>query len=595
MPWLKENSRPLESASTHDDASFVYVGTACGLAITPDRGKTWTFVDPSPNDPADSVWDVLAQKDGIIDVCGDDGHARSRNGGRTWTLTNSLPSGRCSLAASPDEPSVLFAVVGTQPYESDDEGKHWSKLTNPQPQGRIPFVATNKRAGSSFDLWFGDVTLYRIPCSTPTPATIGARLRCPAASTSWAGPFTSSVGGHDDTAGIVFSRAGRSDNCPILFSSDGGAYLNTVPGAPACHDPKWTQPEVTPHGLWLFSMDGATEADASNEDLYIGSQDDGTFGTRNALAQQPTWTNSDCCDSFVSSASPQNILYTSCCYQPGRYNRLFIRKPGLVGGGEVNTYPAGELPGWESHIVAQFGLNKYAVVTTEGIFITQNINARPIRWTGIGESTTPVSSCGLYVSSSKPSAPMFFVQTGNCDGRGPSAVYRLDRTVSSGTWIQVNMPDNNGGFGVFAVDPHNPARMLASYIRDSEPKVSMISTTDGGSTWTSSLDLDRLMTRSGTFEYETKMGPTDFTSFNGYPQPTLLAFDPGNDDIVVAGGADSGLFLSLDRGQHWEIVQTNGRSVYRSRAVRFAHLSPLTETIFVGSQGSGVWRINLTK
>ena len=94
-----------------DNPAIVYVGTACGIAITTDRGKTWNFVNPNPADAADMVWDVLAQPGGIVDACGNDGHSRSPNSGRNWAPTKTLPSGMCSLAASPDEPDVLFAVA----------------------------------------------------------------------------------------------------------------------------------------------------------------------------------------------------------------------------------------------------------------------------------------------------------------------------------------------------------------------------------------------------------------------------------------------------------------------------------------------------
>src|SRR5256885_13209094 len=37
----------------------------------------------------------------IVDICGDDGHFRSINAGATWTPGSGLPSGICSIAASP--------------------------------------------------------------------------------------------------------------------------------------------------------------------------------------------------------------------------------------------------------------------------------------------------------------------------------------------------------------------------------------------------------------------------------------------------------------------------------------------------------------
>src|SRR6185295_20202809 len=126
----------------------VFVGTSCGLARSTNGGATWTFVDPTPLTLATKVWDVVAQGNGLLDVCGDDGHLRSIDGGLTWTAGSGLQSGRCSLAASPDEPYVLLAVSGTTIYETDNAasitGATWTATrTNPSPQGRVPFVATN--------------------------------------------------------------------------------------------------------------------------------------------------------------------------------------------------------------------------------------------------------------------------------------------------------------------------------------------------------------------------------------------------------------------------------------------------------------------
>jgi photosystem II stability/assembly factor-like uncharacterized protein len=201
----------------------VYIGTNCGLAISQNAGATWTFTDPTPVDLADDVRDVIVHHGGIIDLCGDDGHRRSTDGGATWTTATAspLPSGRCSLAVSPDESYVLFAVVGVSIFESDDGGQTWPvTYANPTPQGRIPFVATNKRAGQNFDLWFGDVSLFRGACTTPAVPAPGGAQRC-AASGAWAGPFTRSVGAHDDSGDIAFAPGVASNACPILFSSDG--------------------------------------------------------------------------------------------------------------------------------------------------------------------------------------------------------------------------------------------------------------------------------------------------------------------------------------------------------------------------------------
>ena len=98
------------------NAKRVFIGTNCGLAVSADAGVTWNFVDPTPANGAQTVWDVVVHHGGIIDICGDDRHRRSTDGGATWTTATGtplqpLPSGRCSLTVSPDEAYVLFAVV----------------------------------------------------------------------------------------------------------------------------------------------------------------------------------------------------------------------------------------------------------------------------------------------------------------------------------------------------------------------------------------------------------------------------------------------------------------------------------------------------
>ena len=144
-----------------NDPRNVYVGTNCGLAISNDSGLTWRNVDPTPDDPATDIWDVVVHHNGIIDVCGDDGHLRSINGGATWTPGTGLPLGRCSIASSPDERDVLFASAAQDIYETDDGGGTWTNLGTPdlRRQGRVEFVAVNDRSGKLFDLWYGDVHL----------------------------------------------------------------------------------------------------------------------------------------------------------------------------------------------------------------------------------------------------------------------------------------------------------------------------------------------------------------------------------------------------------------------------------------------------
>lgn len=155
----------------------VYVGTNCGLAKSIDGGLSWSFINQISSSLKTRVFDVLVHHNGIIDICGDIGHRRSVNNGVDWNGPRAggtpLPTGKCSLAVSPDESNVLFITVAKRIFESDNGGQSWdTEFVNPLRAGRIPFVVTNKRQGRNFDLWFGNRSIFRAGCKTPsTPGT----------------------------------------------------------------------------------------------------------------------------------------------------------------------------------------------------------------------------------------------------------------------------------------------------------------------------------------------------------------------------------------------------------------------------------------
>jgi len=582
-----------------DAASNVFIGTNCGVARSTDSGLTWTYLDadPTPGDGAARVWDVVAQAGGTIDVCGDEGHFRSTNNGATWAANNLPATGRCSIAVSPDETYVLFVVVGTRIFESDNGGTTWpTEFVNPSAQGRIPFVATNQRAttaaGNRFDMWFGDVRLHRAGCTTPAAPAPGGAARCPG-SGAWAGPFTRSVGAHDDAGDLVFDSQRTVDACPMIFSSDGGVYRNTDLGAD-CQNPNWEQPNVTPHATWFFTMDGAHQAGDANEDLYFGLQDDGSWGTTTGGAASPTWHNQDCCDVFDVSADPNRVVYTVCCFAPPA-TRLFLRNPGLTGGAGMITAPPGNLIGFAfPDSIVRVADRQYGIVTTQGTFFTADITAGPPVYTELGAASDP-GPCGLQAAISG-GTPTFYAQVG-CDPRQGNQVWKYSGTAPGGTWTRIDNNDGlTGGFGIFAVDPNNPNRLYASNLPAAGPQ--MVFSNDGGLTWDPDPELDALMTGGGAFPYRNTRGPTEFTGFGGYPQPSLVAFDQEDSNILVAGGRESGVFLSANGGQNWGLITdplTSNVSgiphLPRPFYAYFDHEPAGKVNIYVGTVGRGVWRL----
>ena len=687
------------------DSKNVYIGTNCGLAMSNDKGLTWTFIDPvsTAGHKATTIWDVVVHDGGIIDVCGTDGHWRLAAGAANWQTAGSvlqaLNGGRCSIAVSPDEPYVLFAVVGTTIFESDDGGNSWPvQLVNPRPQGRVPFVATNQRDGNAYDLWFGDVRLFSRSCTTPANPAVGGASRCVTGITGdQAANWTvAQQGAHADVGDIAFDITSTVDACPVLFSNDGGVYFNTINASPACHAPSWEQPNKTPHALWLFSMSGF-DRPGNAEDLYFGNQDTGAFSSNDAGAINPSVSNPTGADVFDIIGGDKKVVFIDGFWGGAGATanqfpwRLSIQNPGMTGpaagvqsicpanetqlnafGNMVNTcianrgqlraanYPPGAIVTFKfTDTIAQFSPDAYVIVTGGGVQPSQvnrtfDITANPVTWTALGTPTVPNLGCGIKVSKEKGGVlttadgpaqiwnNSFYLQTSpagflgrTCMGITPDQIWRYDGLDSDGVWRQIhppgNLPDPStrgvllaqpgfGGFSLYDVDPNNPDRIIASHLPPPDPSGNinprMVMSKDGGSTWKLMPQLDNLMTGGGVFRYHTGFGgPGSANSywFQGYPQPTLLAFDPRDEDIIAAGGADSGVFITADGGINWHLAtdpitpyETDKPHISRPRFAYFDYEDDVQNSnvktkakkvdlanIFVGTQGKGAWRLKL--
>jgi hypothetical protein len=89
----------------------------------------------------------------------------------------------------------------------------------------------------------------------------------------------------------------------------------------------------------------------------------------------------------------------------------------------------------------------------------------------------------------------------------------------------------------------------------------------------------------------------------GYTQTTLFEYDPDNTDVIVSGGRDSGVFLSVNGGESWLLVtdpltsDTSGIPHLPRPWFAYFDTEPGDPAgqydFFVGTQGRGVWRITV--
>ena len=637
-----------------ENAAHIFVGTNCGLAKSIDGGLNWTFINPERRATrATNVIDVVVHHGGIIDTCGFAGHFRSIDGGGTWVGPQAggtpLPAGVCSLAPSPDESSVLFATVGLRIFETDNGGASWNtEFANPKLVERVPFVATNKRQGRNFDLWFGNKQLFRASCTTPATPAPGAR--CPPSST-WT---VTGSGSHPDMGDVVFtdpprinatacrqdctsaetscqkecaddlescmSKVGQPgeplasqcsqaaalcrskcssdlnacntncnrtrEGCPFVLANDGGTFINTLTQTPACQTPGWIESGLTIRALSLWTLNGANIPNSPiREALYMGAQDNGPFATLDSGAATPDWTHLGNGDSFDTVADSSQVVFTNCCVGAPRDNQVFRRNPGMTGGGEIPNYPPGLLRRFLfPDLIARFGADRYAIATTSGIFATQNIRGNPIGWTSLG-TNAPTNACGLWAAGSQNN-PTFFALTGFCSGFFGDLL-RYNGTSATQTWQKVPLPPDSFGAGVFAADPNNANRLFVSAFNSTGQN--MFRSSNGGINWTADPVLDSLMTGGGAFQLTvTNAGDPPYT------QPTLVAFDPDNSNNLLAGAADAGIFLSRNNGASWATLTNNSGDAANPIIPRphWAYFDRECSqyNIYIGTQGRGAWR-----
>ena len=638
------------------DAREVLVGTNCGLLRSVDAGVTWTRLFPMSGAGRD-VWSIVSHGAGIIDLCGEGGHRRSIDGGAHWSVRPSkpLPGGRCSIAASPLDPDVLIATRDTAIYHTRDGGRTWM-LFGPQRNhpdsglGRLSSVATNARSDGTFDLWYGYAMLYRGACT---------RAECPVRqrlTDSIAGVWKEvgyAGGAHLDIGVVLFDPADSVDACPLLLSNDGGIERNTIATKPLCHTPRWVQPDVTPHALWVLGMQltQILSTDSTVHDstggisvvpfnglntyhrIIVGTQDNGSFQTDRANATTVQWANTDPADAGDAVGDAKVTINSVCCFgADGSQAWLFLRdlEPGGVLGDTTAHRllpPEGTQLLTSLNAIVRVSTTHYAILTDRGLFISGDVLAGSVRgararpgvpsldslyapWTALGWPTrTRPSAAGLMVAGDSAN-PVFFVRI---DSAGtPSQLWRLSGAHVGGaaprgikpagrvSWKRILPPDGSGGFGVVAVDRADPTRLFASNVRTGhDPR--MMRTSDGGTSWTLLPALDACMVRNGTFRYTNSRGPTGIgtgkSGFDGYSQPTLVTYGSAMDSgrVLLAGAADAGIFASLDAGETWKSLtdpfapQFSG--IPHIPRPRYVRVAdgPQGSVVYLGSQGRGVW------
>jgi uncharacterized repeat protein (TIGR01451 family) len=604
----------------------VLAGTNCGIVRSEDAGLHWT----SATGTSRVVWDVVALPGGRAYACGEDG-VLSSGDGQAWTRVSQPAPNRiyCSIAVSPDEPDVVFVAFARptfDPYltardpvffQSHDGGASWSALPHPDvavgvnPKSRAAFVVTNKRS-IGFDLWLADGNLMRVPCTTGTTGP-----RCTTDTTQWSGTFTDAGNppdnqkAHGDSGDLEFDPMASVDACPTMYSSDGGIYRNSQTMSPTCHTNALFLPvNVGVHAIFVLGMAGVNRPDVGDAEIYIATQDVGIFSTANAGSTAPTWTH------FIGGDGNDVVADTSRVV-----TQDFVLRTGLPGltnmkivvGDDPKIPWAPCVAHGVMEVIDQDALGRYVIAV--GAYGTDCPVGRSVRLTsdiagnpfGAALGTWPDAEAPCHVRASVgATGPEYYVQAGACNGRSPDRLYRFAATDAlnpfAGTWTQITdttLP-TGAGFALFGADPVNRNRLYVAVVGDGDPR--MLRSTDGGAGWQVDQRLTDLLhgVANGSPRFVAQASEAHDGVTHPEIQATLVAFDPENPNILVAGGRESGVFVSSDGGLCWALLTdpfSSGKTgiphLPRPVFAHFDHEPPGATSIYLGMLGRGAWRLDL--
>jgi hypothetical protein len=207
-------------------------------------------------------------------------------------------------------------------------------------------------------------------------------------------------------------------------------------------------------------------------------------------------------------------------------------------------------------------------------------------YTRVGPAALPGGVARLPKASGPVSAPTIYYLAINLNDN-TSGLYRVSGSLDSSAAITraqgLRAPQ------VYAV---SPADSNFLYLADAGAQ-QMLSSHDGGASWTVDQPLTDLITHHGQFRFTAPFpypDPTGNEAVNTFPrnQVTAIGFDPSGQTILV-GTWTAGIFASFDAGAHWLEVP-GSEQIPRPDGFFF---NERTGAIYVGSTGRGVWRIDV--
>ena len=556
--------------------------TKRGVYRTTDGGRTWQrtlyagpqsgvcdmAVDPqNPHIVYAGIWQFRRVPWGFTSGGPIDGLYKSGDGGRSWHRLHGrgLPAGiigRIGIAISPSNPTRVYSLIQSRAgllWRSDDAGVHWRRMSSDTLIDQRPFYMSRLAVdpANANHVFFASENLIETRDGGHTFIDIHSAV-------------------HQDHHDFWISADGRR----MIEANDGGAPISVDGGR------TWD---------WRFNVTLAQTYHVGFDQRQPYSvcgafQDNDSFcGPSNSLSPlgitardwRDVANNSD--GVWVwPDRDDQNIVWNAGVNELNGQLGLFDLAsrqnyditPSVI---DTNGRALAGLPyrfNWESPLalsptapgIAYFGANVLFETRDRGRTwrrispdITRNDPAK--QQAAGGPVNTDVSGAEFY-DTILDIAPSPIARGDLWVGTDDGLIWR---TIDDGAhWRNVTTPVAQWG-RVECVEPSNvsPQRAYAIVNRhllgDRTPY--LFATDDGGNTWRR---IDAGLPR-GEYAH-------------------VVREDPVNPDVLYAG-LEQGVWLSVDRGAHWQSLQLNMPAV----SIHDIRVQPHTHDLILGTHGRGLW------
>jgi len=566
------------------------------LYLTPSTGAIDISFDPSnPDILYAAMWEKVRRAWNIDESGPNSGIYKSVDGGDTWKRLEGFPQGthigRIGLAVAPSNPAVVYALLDNQAPRPDEEQYGDDKISRrklPSMSKAEVLALTDKELGrfmrrSGFhadhtaemmrtqldanELSVQDLVDYtlRLDGGALTPVVRGAEVyRSDNAGRTWtkmnltylsmyniAGYYFGQIRVAPDDQDLIYIMG-----VPLLKSEDGGRSYDSIggPGVHVDHHAMWIDPAHPRHiingndgGLNLSYDAGQTwqklnyvpvgQFYAVNVDMaepyyiYGGLQDNGTYkgSSRSVPNESAPWERVSGGDGFYIQIAPDFTTYAGS--QFGHYSRID------ADGGWKRVRPdaprmnePAQRFNWQTPILLSSHSPNVLYYGSNRLFrsLDRGENLRPI---------SPVLTCpdksgnvpyGTITTVAESHQTFGVIYVGTDDGRihmtpdGGFSWQEIGNYLPSGLWCS-RLECSHHTDGVVYMS-------LNGYRRD-DFRTYLYQSRDFGQTW---------VPIKGNLPDE---------SVN------VIREDPLNPHILYIG-TDVGVFVSIDQGQSWEVLQT---------------------------------------